>query len=74
MAENDETDLSLTTSEGKINLYALKRAQDILHKKDFIADLIIINNDLTAGSPKILENIKQPLILPYQWVGIIEKS
>jgi glutamate--cysteine ligase len=64
LAQNGETDLSLTTSEGKnINLYALKRNQNHVYiKKDFIADLIIVNNDLTTGSPKILENIKQPLI------------
>jgi len=49
--------------QSKIKLHVVKRDGDkIITDDGFVADLIILNNDLTDGIPEILQNISQPLI------------
>lgn len=47
---------------GYISNDLLKNGDIISTRKKFVPDLIILNNDLTSGVPKILANIKQPII------------
>ena len=52
-----------TASSKNITLYPIERKDNTIYiDKDFSPDLIIVNNDLTAGSPEILHNICQPVI------------
>lgn len=45
--------------------YALKREGDVLSLDDgFTADVIIMNNDMSVGSPPLLENLTQPVVPP----------
>ena len=64
LADEAGQDLKLNTSNNEeIILHALKRKDNTVYiKKDFIPDLIIVNNDLTIGSPSILENITQKIV------------
>ena len=61
----DITDTTIleTASGNSVKLYPITRKGDKITTKDnFSADLIILNNDLTSGVPKILQNISQDLI------------
>ena len=63
-AEAEEV-LELEDALGKIIiLYPLERQDDKVLAGEFIADLIIVNNDLTLGAPEILQNITQPIFPP----------
>lgn len=42
----------------------LLRIDDRLCVKDFVPDLVLLNNDLSEGIPDILRNIKQPIMPP----------
>ena len=63
-----EEPLSLTSMHGKtVNQVPLKRVGDILETQDgFRPDLVLLNNDCTAGKPVILEGIRQPVEPPYK--------
>lgn len=52
------------SSHSQINLHALERTQNRLHIEDFIPDVVLLNNDLSAGIPSILQNIAQPILPP----------
>lgn len=60
-AENLELE---SASKGFLTLYTVKKNDTgyLSTSKNFIPDIIILNNDLTNGIPKILENVKQPII------------
>ena len=46
-------------------IYKCKNHEDkIIIKENITPDLIIVNNDFSSGSPKILKNIQQPIIPP----------
>jgi glutamate--cysteine ligase len=66
IANDENTEHQLLTSENKkITLYKISREQDKIYvDKDFYPQLIIANNDLTSGSPEILQNIQTPIIPP----------
>lgn len=61
---NNNHILNLKTSNQKdITIYPLQRKNDqIFVSNNFIADLIIVNNDLTKGKPEILSQISQHVI------------
>lgn len=40
----------------------IKESDNITTKEGFVADLIILNNDLTSGLPEILQNIATPIV------------
>lgn len=57
--------LTLQTHSGKsITEYPLVRRSNQLSLDDFTPDLIVINNDMTSGAPKILEGLVQPVVPP----------
>ncbi|AIL65564.1 Glutamate-cysteine ligase [Rickettsiales bacterium Ac37b] len=53
-----------SASKGSITLYTVKKNDVgyLLTSNGFIPDIIILNNDLTNGIPKILQEVKQPII------------
>lgn len=57
---------SMTAGEGQKIYdnyqYLTKKDQMIVTNNNILPDLIILNNDLSAGVPDILTNIKQPII------------
>jgi glutamate--cysteine ligase len=62
-AEGDAPLLLETSSGQSLTEYPLtRRAGALITTDGFQPDLIIINNDMSAGVPEILENISQPLI------------
>lgn len=64
LIEDLEDNLIIELEEGKkIILNPINRIGDkISTKNGFIPDLIILNNDLTDGLPKILQNLSIPII------------
>ena len=58
--------LELEDSQGNaLTLHPLERKEDkIVIANDFVPDLIIVNNDLTSGSPEILKDISQKISPP----------
>jgi glutamate--cysteine ligase len=48
----------------RLILFPLIRLADKLVLADFEPDLILLNNDLSAGIPKILQNLQQKLVPP----------
>ncbi len=51
--------------ENPIILYPLeKKDNKILINSNFIADIIVLNNDFTSANPEILANINQPVFPP----------
>lgn len=59
----EPTDIILKSGE-KIQVETLTRNQDKIGLKDFVPDVVLLNNDLSEGIPDILQNLKQPLIPP----------
>jgi glutamate--cysteine ligase len=58
---------TLQTIKGRdLQLQVLQRTENKLHTNNFTPDLILVNNDLSAGLPKIMENISQPMIPPVE--------
>ena len=56
---------SIDLASGRqIHLHPLLRTKQQLQSTDFIPDLIWLNNDLSAGTPKILQQITQPIVPP----------
>ena len=58
----------LTAPSGReLTEHPLKRSGDTLALENgFTPDLIILNNDMTAGSPDILHSLSQPLLPPVE--------
>lgn len=50
----------------KLNEHSLTRQHDLLLAGDFVPDLIVLNHDLTGGTPTLLKGLKQPIIPPLQ--------
>ncbi len=48
----------------EITLYGVQRSGDKLTLGEFIPDLLILNNDLTGGTPELLKNLEQPITPP----------
>ncbi len=49
----------------RLTEYPLKRDGDrLLLENGFAPDLIVINNDMTAGAPDMLKNLRQPVLPP----------
>lgn len=59
----DATDRMLENGD-KIKLEFIVRTENKISVKDFIPDVILLNNDLFAGIPEILQNLTQPIIPP----------
>lgn len=56
---------TLTLADGDtLTLQSITRQQDHIHVGDFVADVILLNNDLSEGIPAILHHLKQPIIPP----------
>ena len=51
-------------SGAEITLNPVTREGDILQARDFVPDLILLNNDLSGGRPALLENLQQPVVPP----------
>lgn len=51
-----------TASEKELIFHRVTRNQQQLQCKDFIPDLILLNNDLSEGNPQILKDLAQPII------------
>ena len=51
-------------SSKSVLLEPVQRDQDRIFVGDFNPDLILLNNDLAAGKPEILNNIEQPITPP----------
>lgn len=49
-----------------LSIEAINRQDDLLTVANFTPDLILLNNDLSAGIPEILRNIKQPILPPVE--------
>ncbi len=45
-----------------IDIHPITKNENSIAINDFVADLIILNNDLSKENPEILKNIKQPII------------
>lgn len=60
-----EEPLTLTSALGaEVQQFPLIKTGDKISVKDFTPDLILINNDMTAGMPDILADVAQPMIPP----------
>ena len=70
--EIEVTTLHNTDADEEINP-ALSHDGDILKYNNFVPDAILLNNDLSAGVPSILNNISQP-ILPDKNLGWTNRS
>jgi glutamate--cysteine ligase len=57
------TEIPLANHE-KIILQTFTRDKDIINLGNFIPDIILLNNDLTAGIPAILQNVHQVIMPP----------
>ncbi len=54
---------TITLNNGeKIIVEAITRERDLMKVSDFIPDVILLNNDLSAGVPDILKNLSQPVL------------
>lgn len=47
-----------------VTLYPLKREADKISVDDFVPCFVLLNNDLSAGRPAILEGLTQPVVPP----------
>lgn len=56
-------EIFLNPSE-KLVVEPLIRQENFLALENFIPDLILLNNDLSTGIPKILQNLSQPIMPP----------
>lgn len=57
------TQLDLPSGQ-KIIIESLVREKDIVKVRDFVPDVLLLNNDLSDGIPEILQNLSIPLIPP----------
>lgn len=51
-------------SGSSLTIMPLQRHQSSLQVADFIPELILLNNDLSAGMPAILQGVEQPILPP----------
>ncbi|MGK9450741.1 glutamate--cysteine ligase [Acidithiobacillus caldus] len=51
-------------SGGRLRLEALERHGDHLQAGDFLPELILLNNDLSGGTPPLLEGLAQTILPP----------
>ncbi len=63
-AENGETRTLTSHSGHELTLEPLRREGDKLMVGDFRPCVILLNNDLSAGRPEILEGLSQPVLPP----------
>lgn len=49
-------------SGNEIHLEPLVRNGNVIGTDGFVADMVLLNNDLSGGRPEILENLQQPVI------------
>lgn len=62
--DNHETQV-ISLADGKeVTIEPLIRDQDRLAIKDFLPDLILLNNDTSEGIPDILQHLKQKIVPP----------
>ncbi|MCW5622896.1 MAG: glutamate--cysteine ligase, partial [Burkholderiales bacterium] len=61
---HEPTELTLEISGRKLLLEPIQRSGDRIHVGDYTPCAILLNNDLSAGVPSILENIEQQVIPP----------
>lgn len=54
----------MPVTNGSIKLEPIVRVGDRITIKDFVPDLILLNNDLSDGIPDILKNLQQAIIPP----------
>jgi len=59
----EQSTISLTSGE-TITLEPIQRTDNKMNVAGFEPDLILLNNDLSAGIPAILQNLQQPLVPP----------
>jgi glutamate--cysteine ligase len=50
----------------KILLHPITRKGNLVKVQDFVPDIILLNNDLSAGIPDILQHISQPIFPPVE--------
>ncbi|MCP5362220.1 MAG: glutamate--cysteine ligase [Hyphomicrobiales bacterium] len=56
-------EMPLETAEGSTILFSpLSRQDDQLVVNGLVADLILLNNDMTGGTPEIVSGIRQPIL------------
>lgn len=58
--------IELATPSGRalLELPMLKKGGVLQLENGFVPDLVILNNDMTAGVPEILEQVQQPILPP----------
>lgn len=59
----EPTTLDLPSGQ-RIILQTLIREKEIVRLKDFVPDVLLLNNDLSDGIPDILQNLSLPIIPP----------
>jgi glutamate--cysteine ligase len=59
----EPTTLDLPSGQ-QIILQTLIRENDVIKLKDFMPDVVLLNNDLSDGIPDILQNLSLPIIPP----------
>lgn len=59
----EDSEITLKSGE-KIKIESLTREHDAIGLKNFIPDIILLNNDLSEGIPDVLQNISQPILPP----------
>lgn len=65
-----------TDDQTSLLLEPIEERDQKLYVGDYCADLIILNNDLSAGSPAILMNITQPIMPPVKlgWTNRLKST
>ncbi|SEQ75043.1 glutamate--cysteine ligase [Solimonas aquatica] len=61
---HEPLELTLEISGRKLLLEPLRRTADRVHVGDFYPCTVLLNNDLSAGVPEILKNIRQDVVPP----------
>ena len=54
----------IVVKEQTLQLEPLIRVDNTLQVKDFVPDVILLNNDLSDGIPAVLQNVAQPILPP----------
>lgn len=74
LLEPDQVANEVTLPSGKkLQLYPIIRIEDKIKLEDYDPCLIILNNDLSAGVPPVLNNIKQT-VMPASKLGWYQRS
>lgn len=59
---NDEKSITLVAANGKeLKAYPIQINQGVLSVRNFIPDIILLNNDFSSGYPKPLDEVIQPI-------------